>query len=94
MKYLGSPITTVPKLDENPEQGENQAEEILGESMEFSLEDQEEVKGLCLKKTVSFRDINAIQMLEEDPNQGYLTGDFSKVSVVAPLLYFSESFWV
>ncbi|XP_036080931.1 M-phase inducer phosphatase 3 isoform X4 [Rousettus aegyptiacus] len=35
--------------------------------------------GLCLKKTVSFRDINAIQMLEEDPNQGYLTGDFSKV---------------
>lgn len=79
MKYLGSPITTVPKLDENPEQGENQAEEILGESMEFSLEDQEEVKGLCLKKTVSLRDINAIQMLEEDPNQGYLTGDFSKV---------------
>lgn len=47
MKYLGSPITTVPKLDENLEQGENQAEEILGESMEFSLEDQEEVKVKC-----------------------------------------------
>ncbi|XP_023387759.1 M-phase inducer phosphatase 3 isoform X15 [Pteropus vampyrus] len=62
MKYLGSPITAVPKLDKNPEQREDQAKEILGESMEFSLEDQEEAK-----------------MLEEDPNQGYLTGDFSKV---------------
>ncbi|XP_039692129.1 M-phase inducer phosphatase 3 isoform X13 [Pteropus medius] len=65
MKYLGSPITAVPKLDKNPEQREDQAKEILGESMEFSLEDQEEAK-----------------MLEEDPNQGYLTGDFSKVAAL------------
>ncbi|XP_039692124.1 M-phase inducer phosphatase 3 isoform X8 [Pteropus medius] len=78
MKYLGSPITAVPKLDKNPEQREDQAKEILGESMEFSLEDQEEAKDLCLKK-VSLCDINITQMLEEDPNQGYLTGDFSKV---------------
>ncbi|PNJ59552.1 CDC25C isoform 9 [Pongo abelii] len=41
MKYLGSPITTVPKLDKNPNLGEDQAEEISDELMEFSLEDQE-----------------------------------------------------
>ncbi|XP_070271006.1 M-phase inducer phosphatase 3 isoform X4 [Myotis yumanensis] len=35
--------------------------------------------GLGLKKTVSLCDINATQMLEEASNQGYLTGDFSKV---------------
>ncbi|XP_039692131.1 M-phase inducer phosphatase 3 isoform X15 [Pteropus medius] len=81
MKYLGSPITAVPKLDKNPEQREDQAKEILGESMEFSLEDQEEAKDLCLKK-VSLCDINITQMLEEDPNQGYLTGDFSKVAAL------------
>uniref|UniRef100_G1RCB6 M-phase inducer phosphatase n=1 Tax=Nomascus leucogenys TaxID=61853 RepID=G1RCB6_NOMLE len=41
MKYLGSPITTVPKLDKNSNLGEDQAEEISDELMEFSLEDQE-----------------------------------------------------
>ncbi|XP_064452035.1 M-phase inducer phosphatase 3 isoform X5 [Mirounga angustirostris] len=43
MKYLGSPITTLPKLDKNPEL-EDQAEEISNELMEFSLDDQEEPK--------------------------------------------------
>ncbi|XP_032693655.1 M-phase inducer phosphatase 3 isoform X2 [Lontra canadensis] len=130
MKYLGSPITTFPKSDKNPELGEDQAEETSDELMEFSLEDQEEAKaslnrssmyrspslpenlnrprlkrvvkfksnpipdkekkeycsnqkelrkGLGLKKTVSLCDINVIQMLEEDFNQGSLIGDFSKV---------------
>ncbi|XP_076994706.1 M-phase inducer phosphatase 3 isoform X5 [Tamandua tetradactyla] len=44
MKDLGSPITAVPKLDKNPEQGEEQAEEISDELMEFSLDNQEEAK--------------------------------------------------
>ncbi|XP_053769075.1 M-phase inducer phosphatase 3 isoform X3 [Desmodus rotundus] len=35
--------------------------------------------GLGLKKTVSLSDFNITQVLEEDSNQGYLTGDFSKV---------------
>ncbi|XP_032106283.1 M-phase inducer phosphatase 3 isoform X3 [Sapajus apella] len=129
MKYLGSPITAVPKLDKNPKLGEGQAEEISDELMEFSLEGQEAKasvnrsclyrspsmpenlnrlrpkqvdkckdnampdkvkkkyfsgqgklrKGLHLKKTVSLCDINIIEMLEEDSNQGHLIGDFSKV---------------
>ncbi|XP_057590006.1 M-phase inducer phosphatase 3 isoform X3 [Hippopotamus amphibius kiboko] len=130
MKHLGSPITTVSKLDENPELGEDQREEISNELIEFSLEDQEEAKaslnrsclhrssslpdslnsprlkqvvkfkdntipdkvkrkycsshkelrkGLGLKKMVSLCNINMTQMLEEDSNQGPLTGDFSKV---------------
>uniref|UniRef100_A0A2K5Q5Z8 M-phase inducer phosphatase n=1 Tax=Cebus imitator TaxID=2715852 RepID=A0A2K5Q5Z8_CEBIM len=127
MKYLGSPITAVPKLDKNPKLGEGQAEEISDELMEFSLEGQEASvnrsclyrspsmpenlnrlrpkqvdkckdnampdkvkkkyfsgqgklrKGLHLKKTVSLCDINIIEMLEEDSNQGHLIGDFSKV---------------
>ncbi|EPY84434.1 hypothetical protein CB1_000475027, partial [Camelus ferus] len=78
MKHLGSPITTVSKLDKNPELGEDQAEEISDELMEFSLEDQEEAKGLGLKKMASLCDINMTQMLEEDSNQGPLIGDFSK----------------
>ncbi|XP_044915553.1 M-phase inducer phosphatase 3 isoform X4 [Felis catus] len=44
MKYLGSPITTLQKLDKNSELEEHQAEEISNELMEFSLEDQEEIK--------------------------------------------------
>ncbi|KAM9694954.1 M-phase inducer phosphatase 3 [Trichechus inunguis] len=44
MKDLGSPITTVPKLDKNPELGEGQAEDISEDLMEFSLEDQEDAK--------------------------------------------------
>ncbi|XP_054573866.1 M-phase inducer phosphatase 3 isoform X2 [Eptesicus fuscus] len=79
MKYLGSPITIVPKLGKNLKLGKDQAEEISDELMEFSLEDQEEAKGLGLKKTVSLCDINATQMLEAASNQGYLTGDFSKI---------------
>ncbi|XP_036280900.1 M-phase inducer phosphatase 3 isoform X1 [Pipistrellus kuhlii] len=79
MKYLGSPIAIVPKLGKNLKLGKDQAEEISDELMEFSLEDQEESKGLGLRKTVSLCDINATQMLEAASNQGYLTGDFSKV---------------
>ncbi|XP_042792193.1 M-phase inducer phosphatase 3 isoform X6 [Panthera onca] len=44
MKYLGSPITTLRKLDKNSELEEHQAEEISNELMEFSLEDQKEIK--------------------------------------------------
>ncbi|XP_019517337.1 PREDICTED: M-phase inducer phosphatase 3 isoform X1 [Hipposideros armiger] len=54
MKYLGSPITTVAKLDDNPELGEDWAEEISDELTEFSLEDQEEAKE-CALPTVSGR---------------------------------------
>lgn len=78
MKYLGSPITIVPRLDKTLKLGKDQLEEISDELMDFSLEDQKETKGLDLK-TVSLCDINTTQMLEEDSNQGYLTGDFSKV---------------
>ncbi|XP_043444852.1 M-phase inducer phosphatase 3 isoform X3 [Prionailurus bengalensis] len=82
MKYLGSPITTLQKLDKNSELEEHQAEEISNELMEFSLEDQEEIKGLGLKKAVSLCDINITQMLEEESDQGSLIGDFSKVCVL------------
>uniref|UniRef100_A0A671EHX2 M-phase inducer phosphatase n=1 Tax=Rhinolophus ferrumequinum TaxID=59479 RepID=A0A671EHX2_RHIFE len=51
-EYLGSPITTVPKLDKNPELEEDQTEEISDELTEFFLEDQEEV---CVLPTVSGR---------------------------------------
>uniref|UniRef100_G3TEB5 M-phase inducer phosphatase n=1 Tax=Loxodonta africana TaxID=9785 RepID=G3TEB5_LOXAF len=78
MKDLGSPITTVLKLDKNPELGEDQAEDISEDLMEFSL-DQEDAKGLGLKKTVSLCDISITQILEEDSNKGHLIGDFSKV---------------
>ncbi|XP_037003531.2 M-phase inducer phosphatase 3 isoform X5 [Artibeus jamaicensis] len=54
MKYLGSPITTISKLDKNPNLEKDQAEEISDELMEFSLEDQEEVK-VCALPTVSGR---------------------------------------
>ncbi|XP_015425124.1 PREDICTED: M-phase inducer phosphatase 3 isoform X2 [Myotis davidii] len=54
MKYLGSPITVVPKLGENLKLGKDQAEEISDELMELSLEDQEEVK-VCALPTVSGR---------------------------------------
>ena len=55
MKHLGSPITAVSKLDKNPERGEDQAEEISDELMEFSLEDQEEAKVKhCLMLSLHF----------------------------------------
>ncbi|XP_015340013.1 M-phase inducer phosphatase 3 isoform X2 [Marmota marmota marmota] len=81
MKYLGSPITTVPTLDKIPKL-EDQVEEISNVLMEFSLEDQEGTEGLCLKKEVSFCDTNITQVLEEDYNQRPLIGDFSKVCVL------------
>ncbi|XP_065729578.1 M-phase inducer phosphatase 3 isoform X3 [Phocoena phocoena] len=60
MKHLDSPITTVSKLDKNPELGENQTEEISDELMEFSLEDQEEAKASvnrsCLYRSSSLPD--------------------------------------
>ncbi|XP_031528877.1 M-phase inducer phosphatase 3 isoform X4 [Vicugna pacos] len=60
MKHLGSPITTVSKLDQNPKLGEDQAEEISDELMEFSLEDQEEAKASlnrsCLYRSFSLPD--------------------------------------
>ncbi|XP_061045627.1 M-phase inducer phosphatase 3 isoform X3 [Eubalaena glacialis] len=60
MKYLDSPITTVSKLDKNPELGENQTEEISDELMEFYLEDQEEAKASvnrsCLYRSSSLPD--------------------------------------
>ncbi|KAM6224280.1 M-phase inducer phosphatase 3 [Rhynchocyon petersi] len=43
-KDLGSPITTLPKLDKSPELGEDQAEDISDDLMAFSLEDQEDGK--------------------------------------------------
>lgn len=46
MKYLDSPITTIPKFDENPELGGDQADEISDDLTEFSLEDQEKDKVL------------------------------------------------
>uniref|UniRef100_A0A8C6ATB0 M-phase inducer phosphatase n=1 Tax=Monodon monoceros TaxID=40151 RepID=A0A8C6ATB0_MONMO len=60
MKHLDSPITTVSKLDKNPELGENQTEEISDELMEFSLEDQEKAKASvnrsCLYRSSSLPD--------------------------------------
>ncbi|XP_042636641.1 M-phase inducer phosphatase 3 [Orycteropus afer afer] len=44
LKDLGSPITTVSKLAKDPELGEDQAEDISDDLMEFSLEDQEDAK--------------------------------------------------
>nr|XP_048298416.1 M-phase inducer phosphatase 3 [Myodes glareolus]XP_048298417.1 M-phase inducer phosphatase 3 [Myodes glareolus] len=79
MRYLGSPITTVPKLSQNLKLEDQ--EEISEEPMEFSLEDQG-TKSLCLKKMAPLGDINAIQMEEEESDQGYLIGDFSKVCVL------------
>ncbi|XP_014651114.1 PREDICTED: M-phase inducer phosphatase 3 [Ceratotherium simum simum] len=54
MKYLGSPITRVPKLDKNPELGEDQTEEISDELMEFSLDSQEEAK-VSLNRSCLYR---------------------------------------
>ncbi|KAM4875599.1 M-phase inducer phosphatase 3 [Thomomys bottae] len=80
MKYLGSPIIAVPKLDKNSKP-EDKIEEISSELVEFSLEDEEDTKDSSLKKTISSYD-NIIQILEDDSNQGHLIGDFSKVCVL------------
>jgi hypothetical protein len=47
MKYLGSPITTIPKLDKSQNLGEDQAEEIIDELTKFSLEEDTKVQ-YCL----------------------------------------------
>ncbi|XP_029419974.1 M-phase inducer phosphatase 3 isoform X2 [Nannospalax galili] len=80
MKYLGSPITTVPKLVKNLKLEDQ--EEISDELMEFSLEDQEGTKCSSLKTIVSLCDINVTQMEEEDSYQGHLIGNFSRVCVL------------
>ncbi|XP_049990770.1 M-phase inducer phosphatase 3 isoform X1 [Alexandromys fortis] len=79
MRYLGSPITTVPKRSQNLKLEDQEG--ISEEPMEFSLEDQG-TKSLSLKKMAPLCDINAIQMEEEESEQGYLIGDFSKVCVL------------
>lgn len=79
MRYLGSPITTVPKLSQNLKLEDQEG--ISEEPMEFSLEDQG-TKSLSLKKMAPLCGINAIQMEEEESEQGYLIGDFSKVCVL------------
>ncbi|XP_005355973.1 M-phase inducer phosphatase 3 isoform X1 [Microtus ochrogaster] len=79
MRYLGSPITTVPKLSQNLKLEDQEG--ISEEPMEFSLEDQG-TKSLSLKKMAPLCDINAIQTEEEESEQGYLIGDFSKVCVL------------
>ncbi|MBZ3886716.1 M-phase inducer phosphatase 3 [Sciurus carolinensis] len=53
MKYLGSPIATLPELDKIPKL-EDQVEEISNELMEFSLEDQEGTN-VCVLPVVSGR---------------------------------------
>ncbi|XP_078216514.1 M-phase inducer phosphatase 3 isoform X4 [Callithrix jacchus] len=70
MKYLGSPITAVPKLDTNPKLGEDQAEEISDELMEFSLEDQEakaSVNRSCLYRSPSMpENLNRLRLNHVD----------------------------
>ncbi|GAB1301552.1 M-phase inducer phosphatase 3 [Apodemus speciosus] len=79
MKYLGSPITTVPKLSQNrkPEDQEG----ISEDAVECSLEDRD-AKGLSLKKMVPLCDMNTIRMEEEESDSELLIGDFSKVCVL------------
>ncbi|XP_076768947.1 M-phase inducer phosphatase 3 isoform X2 [Arvicanthis niloticus] len=94
MKYLGSPITAVPKPSQNlklEDQGGTSEDpmecSLKGQGgtsedpMECSLEGQD-TKGLSLKKMVPLCDMNAIQMEEEDSDSEHLIGDFSKVCVL------------
>uniref|UniRef100_A0A2K5CRG0 M-phase inducer phosphatase n=1 Tax=Aotus nancymaae TaxID=37293 RepID=A0A2K5CRG0_AOTNA len=70
MKYLGSPITAVPKLDKNPKLREDQAEEISDELMEFSLGDQEakaSVNRSCLYRSPSMpENLNRLRLKQVD----------------------------
>ncbi|XP_038952799.1 M-phase inducer phosphatase 3 isoform X3 [Rattus norvegicus] len=75
MKNLGSPITTVPKLSKNLKLEDQEG--ISEDPMECSLEDQD-AKGLSLKKTVPLCGMDAIELEEEDSDSEHLTGDFSK----------------
>lgn len=79
MKYLDSPITTVPKLSKNLKLEDQEG--ISEDPMECSLEDQD-TKGLSLEKTVPLSGMNAIQMEEEDSDSEHLIGDFSKACVL------------
>ncbi|KAM9064083.1 M-phase inducer phosphatase 3 isoform 1-T4 [Sarcophilus harrisii] len=78
MNDLGSPITRIP-LHQDGE------EDCVGETslelMEVFL-DEQEVKESDVKKTVSFFDANAIQILGENSDQRQLIGDFSKVYIL------------
>ncbi|XP_012875766.1 PREDICTED: M-phase inducer phosphatase 3 [Dipodomys ordii] len=47
MKYLGSPITAVSKLDKNPKLEDNMIEGISRELTDFSLKDEEDIKVQC-----------------------------------------------
>uniref|UniRef100_A0ABK0LL59 M-phase inducer phosphatase n=1 Tax=Rattus norvegicus TaxID=10116 RepID=A0ABK0LL59_RAT len=76
MKNLGSPITTVPKLSKNLKLEDQEG--ISEDPMECSLEDQD-AKGLSLKKTVPLCGMDAIELEEEDSDSEHLTGDFSKI---------------
>ncbi|KAL6083076.1 hypothetical protein STEG23_031607, partial [Scotinomys teguina] len=79
MRYLDSPIAAVPKLSEKLKLEDQEA--LSEDPMEFSLEEQD-TKGLRLKKMASLCDIDAIQMEEEDSDEGRLIGDFSKTSTL------------
>ncbi|EDL76240.1 cell division cycle 25 homolog C (S. cerevisiae) (predicted), isoform CRA_a [Rattus norvegicus] len=79
MKNLGSPITTVPKLSKNLKLEDQEG--ISEDPMECSLEDQD-AKGLSLKKTVPLCGMDAIELEEEDSDSEHLTGDFSKACVL------------
>ncbi|XP_051058244.1 M-phase inducer phosphatase 3 [Phodopus roborovskii] len=79
MRHLGSPITAAPKLSKTLKLEDQEG--VSEGPVAFSLGDQDK-KGLSLKKMVSLCDINAIQMEDEDPDQGHLIGDFSKVCVL------------
>ncbi|XP_059102623.1 M-phase inducer phosphatase 3 [Peromyscus eremicus] len=79
MRYLDSPITAVPKLSKKLKLEDQEG--VSGDPVEFSLEDQE-AKGLRLKKMDSLCDTDAIQMEEEDSDERHLIGDFSKMCVL------------
>ncbi|OBS80957.1 hypothetical protein A6R68_20853 [Neotoma lepida] len=74
MRYLDSPITAVPKLNKKLKLEDQEG--VSEDPMEFSLEDQH------TKKMASLCDIDAIQMAEEDSDEGHLIGDFSKMCVL------------
>lgn len=84
MQYLGSPVTTVPKLDKNLELGEDQAEEISDELMEFSLEDQKEAKvkySLMASLYFSFSFLNKQYCISNISRSHYISGQSAKIKM-------------
>ncbi|XP_031221189.1 M-phase inducer phosphatase 3 isoform X2 [Mastomys coucha] len=79
MKYLGSPITTAPKLSQNLKLEDQEG--TSEDPMECSLEDQY-AKGASVKKMGPLLDMATIQMQEGEADSELLTGDFSKVCVL------------